>query len=220
LSQYLIDCTAYQKQLFDEWTLYPNGIPRTLKMAFSTCEGTEFEDSLLIQVIDNNIQTDPGSLHGIQALLHTSSLISIFDKYHTLIYANPAFRTIFTKPNIHLSEYICEKSSLDSIVQGLNLTKYANIEAKVNTMEGIRWHSMRIQQCLDPTTGSPTCLISATDVTEERASKLDLTRQAFTDSLTGLMNRHALVKMIDGSIIQLPRAVFIAICRHRSFQAS
>ena len=200
LNQYLDDCQTQQKTIFDEWTLYPNGSPRTMKMAFCTFHGPGSEHSMLIQILDDDIKTDPGSLHGIQALLHTSSLISVFDETETLIYANPASRALFTRPDISLSEYLCTTDDYQTVVNSMDKKDYVQLEAKVNTNEGERWHSLRVQRCLDPSTGAATWLVSATDVTEERVAKLELIRQAYTDSLTGLMNRTAMVEKIDHEI--------------------
>lgn len=200
LNQYLDDCQTQQKTIFDEWTLYPNGSPRTMKMAFCTFDGPGSEHSMLVQVLDDDIKTDPGSLHGIQALLHTSSLISVFDETETLIYANPASRAQFTRSDISLSEYIYTTDDYQTVVSSIDKKEYVQLEAKVNTIEGERWHSLRVQRCLDPCTGAATWLVSATDVTEERVAKLELIRRAYTDSLTGLMNRAAIVTKIDNEI--------------------
>ena len=200
LNQYLHDCIKHQDIIFDEWTVYPGGKPTTLKMAFSTCVEDESADCMLIQVIGEDIQADSGSLYGIQALMHTSSLISIFDEKRSLIYANPASRAIFTSPDLQMEDYFIDKSELEAILPRLQVNKCSKLDAKVNTTVGARWHAMRVQKCLDPVTGSSTILISATDVTEERAAKLELVRQAGADALTDLLNRHAFVQKVNSRI--------------------
>ena len=200
LEQYLVDCLKYQKTIVDEWTVYPHGKPQTLKLAFCQAGDTDADDTLFIQVIDKNIRAEPGALHGIQALMHTSSMISIFDERNQLIYANPASRALFTQPDLSLSEYVVDDLEVEQIYRGLQMGQRAHCEVRVNTKCGIRWHSMHIQKCQDPQSGAATCLISAIDFTEERDAKLELTRLAYSDPLTGLLNRSALVDKVNDTI--------------------
>jgi diguanylate cyclase (GGDEF)-like protein len=200
LEQYLEDCLKYRKTIFDEWTVYPNGKPKTMKMAFCMGDDSDPADSLLVQVVKEDIRADPGALHGIQALMHTSSLISVFDEHNQLVYANPASRALFTQSKLNLSEYFEDEAEVENIYRKLKMNQRAHCEARVNTKNGLRWHSMHLQKCRDPESGAATCLISATDITEEREAKLELTRLAFSDPLTGLLNRRALVDKVNKCI--------------------
>lgn len=211
LHQYLHDCVRYEKTLTDEWTLYPSGRPQTMRLAFCSCDDFGQRDSLFVQVLDEDIAAVPGALHGMQALLHTSTLISIFNADFDLIYANPAARSIFSGPNISLGEYIADANELRRIVESLMDGKRIEPELAVNTNNGDCWHSMSIQKCPDPGNGEPTYLISATDVTEERAAKLELRKYAYTDSLTGLMNRHAMVEYIEQRISKQDKTQFSVV---------
>ena len=70
-------------------------------------------------------------------------------------------------------------------------------EIEVNTKTGTAWHSIELTNSSDAASGEEAIILSATDVTERREAESEIFRIAYTDSLTGLSNRHALIEDLE-----------------------
>lgn len=208
LQQYLTDAELSDHAIYDEWTIYPNNVPKTMRMAFSKYALDDGRTALLVQILDTQIDATPGVLHSMQALMHTSAMISVFDVSLDLIYANPAARKTFGKRKLALSEYIANESDLKQILKTFEAKGSYCDELMVDTQYGQCWHAMNIQISPDPVNAGRTILVSATDVTEKRRVQQAAIDQAYTDPLTGLPNRLALLNKIKGRINNYPDVSF------------
>lgn len=208
LEQYLADADQADHPFYDEWTLYPNNIPKTMRLAFSKYTLADGRIALLVQILDKQINASPGALHSMQALMHTSALISVFDSSLNLIYANPAARKTLGKRKLTLAEYIADEKDLNKILNTFVAEGSYCDELMVNTQHGQCWHAMNIQTSPDPVNADRTFLVSATDVTEKRRVQQATIDQAYTDPLTGLPNRLALLNRIKQQISCHPESSF------------
>ncbi len=211
LRQFLTDCDQSQRTIYDEWTIYPNNVPKTMRMAFSKYSLNDGRAALLVQILDKEIDATPSALHSMQALLHTSAMISVFDANLNLIYANPAARNTFGKKNLTLSSYIANDTTLTNILKRFEAEGSYSGELIVNTQFGQCWHAVNIQTSPNPVNAGRTFLISATDVTEKRRVQQAAIDQAYTDPLTDLPNRPALVDEIKKRISNQPHDAFTLI---------
>ncbi len=194
LQQYRTDCETTDETFYDEWTIYPNNTPKTIRLALSKYILEDNRSALLIQVLGAKINASPSALHSMQALLHTSTMISVFNDTHELIYANPAARLALGKSQMTLSDYLVERTDLETILGSVADGGSCTVEFPVNTTNGQCWHTMNIEACPDPVTARRTYLVSATDVTEKRRIQQETIDQAYRDPLTGLPNRLSLLE--------------------------
>lgn len=200
LQQYRTDCSLSDETFHEEWTLYPNNIPKTTRVAFSRYVFEDGRVALLAQITDHTVNASPVALHSMQALMHTSAMISVFDTDLDLIYANPEARRAFGTSDLTLSEYLVNPQDLSRLLTILTTESSSNIELPVNTQDGQRWHAMNIQSTPDPVSGRKTYLISATDITENKNIQQQVIDRAYTDPLTGLPNRLAVIENLQTRI--------------------
>ena len=208
LRQYLRDCVQNNSTIYDEWTIFPNNTPKTMRMAFSTHMLEDGRAALLIQILDCQVDATPSALHSMQALMHTSTMISVFNEQLELVYANPAARTAFGSCKMSLVDYIAAKDDRTRVIESFKNEGSCSLELLVNTYQGQFWHAVNIQTSPDPENGRPTYLISATDVTEKRRVQQEQMLLAFTDPLTKLPNRLALLDEIKNRINKHPDESF------------
>jgi len=196
LQQIRSDCLTTGKCHYEEWTLYPNNAPVTARICFSVFGLQDNRTALLVQVVSEVIDTGPRNLHSMQALMHTSAMITLFGNDLSLIYCNPAARDALGDSEITLDSYISDRQQLHATLVTLQQSGSYDIECEVSTTSGMRWHSMSIRTSPDPVSGERTILVSANDITEQRKVQQEAITRAYTDSLTGLPNRLALLENI------------------------
>lgn len=196
LVQTKIDCLASGQSVTQNWTLYPDGVPQNSEAVISSIEFPDGSSALLIHILYERRDETSDTLRSAQALMHTSVMISLYDEDHSLLYANPAARSIAVTNNESLNQKINRISDLKNVLEMLNVEGICDTEVEVNTINGPVWHSMNLQRSLDPVTGKFAILLSSTDITDRRKAQQDAYRLAYTDSLTGLPNRFALLKYL------------------------
>ena len=193
LLQYQEDCLQHDKTFSEDWTLYPGGVPQASRVTFSHYELADGRAGLLVQILGQISESTSTTLHSAQALFHTSAMIQLYDHNLVRIYTNPAARSIAVPGSETLDAFICNAADLEEIQKQLSSHRSCDVEFEVNTVEGVRWHALNIQESPDPVTGHRTLLVSSTDVTDRRIAQAKALSQAYSDSLTGLPNRVALL---------------------------
>lgn len=175
------------------WTLYPGGIPKTVRCIFS---GIRLDDGRMamfnqgLNVVDGSESAD--KLRSIQALLHTSVMISLYDHDDNLLYSNPAARNTRNGINDSFRNRLVDLVDHDAIIAALSVHGEAKKIAKVKTSQGIRWHEVVARSGWDPVTGVPAVLVSETDVTSREEATRQISFFADHDLLTRLPNRRHL----------------------------
>ena len=79
----------------ESWTFYPNGEPRTYCCHSSGFLLADGRMAMLVQATEQKTETSPTMLRSLQALLHTSVMISLYAWDGALLYSNPAARNVF-----------------------------------------------------------------------------------------------------------------------------
>ena len=197
LSQYQTDCAIHQLSYKEFWTVYPKGTPRSAEAVFSPYRLPDNRNALLIQLLFEDVEVTSSSLHSTQALMHTSSMISLYGPDLELKYSNPAARSVAVGDSVSLSDQLVHSEDIERIAADLESEGHCEIECEVDTIEGRVWHALSIQLSPDSVNGETSILVSATDVTERRQAQQQALRLAYTDSLTGLRNRIALLEEVD-----------------------
>lgn len=200
LQQYQADCTHYRESYTELWTLHPNDQPQSAEVVFSPFMMPDGRDVLMIHLLNETPNVDSGTLHSTQALMHTSAMISMYSSDLQLIYSNPAARSIATREGMSLDQHLLNAADLQTMKQLLKDQGNCELECQVQTIEGVAWHAMNIQLSPDSVTGSESILVSATDITARREAQQQAVTQAYTDSLTGLPNRMALLENVTSRI--------------------
>jgi diguanylate cyclase (GGDEF)-like protein len=187
-----------QGQAFTEiWTLYPKGKPKTIRCIFS---GIRFDDGRMgmfnqsLEVLDQKESAE--SLRSIQALLHTSVMISLYDRDDRLLYSNPAARQAYKDADDTFRERLVDPDHHASMIASVTADGEAKCIARVWTPNGIRWHEVVARSGWDPVTGVPAILVSEVDVTAREEATQQISFLADHDMLTKLPNRRHLEREI------------------------
>ena len=173
------------------WTLYPNGEPSTTRCIFSGIRLDDGRMAMFCQGIEERPDA-PETLRSAQALLHTTVMISLYDRDGKSLYFNPAARSSLAGGCSNLNERLLDERDCEGLLASLRRDGVANIVARVNTANGARWHEINARESRDAVNGSPAILISEVDISDLKEAERKAQYLAVHDVLTGLPNRTCL----------------------------
>lgn len=191
LLQYQTDFIDKNAVFTEMWTLYPRGVPRPLQVRFS---GFRLPDGRMAMLCEGRDEMSlvPEAIRSADVLLHTHLMISLHTIEGRTLYCNPAARADFDIRYGSLSDRFVNPQDFESLLQRLNGGGEARLIAEVYTAQGKRWHELIARSCFDPVSGSPSLILSESDVTELKEAEALAQKLAHHDPLTGLFNRLSL----------------------------
>ncbi|MFW9265054.1 GAF domain-containing protein, partial [Nostoc sp. CALU 546] len=121
-------------------------------------------------------QIDRETLRSIEALCHTTLMISLYTMDGLPLMQNPAALRCYggslhansSTENTFLSHFV-DKNVGQQAIEVINLGEMFSIETQVFTNQGIRWHCIDTQCTRDPVTGNSTILVNEKDITKQQA---------------------------------------------------
>ena len=170
------------------WTLYPNGEPSTTRCIFSGIRLDDGRMAMFCQGIEERPDA-PDTLRSVQALLHTTVMISLYDLSGKSLYHNPASRASQPAGAHDLPDRFMDEWDYQFLCEALEKDGAANLVARVNTADGARWHEINARASRDAVNGTPASLISEVDVSDLKETERKAQYLAVHDVLTGLPNR-------------------------------
>ena len=186
-----------QGKTYDEpWTLYPMNQPQTFHCQFSGINIDGGRIAMLCQALETD-QHDPETLHGLQALLLTSVMVSLYDEDGHIVYCNPAAQNMLGNFDHSLEEHFVEQQDYQNLLEVIGKVGEYRGEALVYTATDKAWHEIDVQYGLDAVTGKNAYLVNETNITERRIAQEHANRLAYHDPLTNLPNRANLVEKLD-----------------------
>jgi len=186
-----------QGKVYDEpWTLYPKNRPQTFHCQFSGINIDGGRIAMLCQALETD-QHDPETLHGLQALLLTSVMVSLYDEDGRIVYCNPAAQNMLGKFDHSLEEHFVEQQDYQNLREIISKAGEYRGEALVYTATDKVWHEINVQYGPDAVTGKNAYLVNETNITERRIAQEHANRLAYHDPLTNLPNRANLVEKLD-----------------------
>ncbi|WP_343592102.1 EAL domain-containing protein [Paracidovorax wautersii] len=206
LRQYQQDFEHSAARFTEQWTLYPNGQPRTLHMVFCGHRLADGRMALFCEAMDRQQPSDPESIRSVEALLHTEVMISMYGPRGRLLYRNPAARDRLPEPQPGGLNYIVDRHQRAQLRVSLRRQGEARIVALVQTRQGERWHEISVRRCRDAVTGVPAWLLSEVDVSDVKDAESHAHYLAQHDPLTGLPNRSSLAACFQPALEALGRA--------------
>ncbi|EYF03291.1 STAS domain-containing protein [Chondromyces apiculatus] len=148
--------------LIQDLSIFPSGDPVRLRCILS---GVPLDDGRIAMMCEAHVKhgVDLVQLRGIEAIRHTSALVTLATPLGEVLMQNPASQraygvsaTIegwFTDPAV--LRRILERAADEAIYRG---------EVQIATTEGARWHLTESRPTRDPATGAPAILIQQVDV--------------------------------------------------------
>lgn len=192
LRQYRADFLERDDAVFTEmWTLYPKGVPHPMHVRF---RGVMLADGRMGMLCEGREETSllPEAVRSADALLHTQLMISLHTTDGQTLYSNPAARATFENNHRDLRSRFVDTEDFERLVDRVRREGETSLIAEVHTTRGLRWHELTARSCYDPVSGSPSMLVSETDVSGLKEAEALARKRADHDSLTSLPNRMAL----------------------------
>lgn len=192
LNQYKEDFIRAGATFSEVWTLYPNGEPRSSQMLLSGISLPDGRMGMCCEAIQQ-VDHEPETARSIDALLHTSVMITLADFDGQVLYRNPAARASAPYLSQTLQDRFAENGSFESLFEAINRHGESRILAEALTSQGRRWHEITARQCRDSVTGKAALLVSEVDITELKEAERRASYLAEHDTLTQLANRATIV---------------------------
>lgn len=202
LRQYQLDFASSDARFSELWTLYPRGIPRTMRVMFSGIRLDDGRVAMLCEALGEQ-QADPETLRSAEALLHTPVMITLYDQRGVALYRNPAARHDVASASSMLQQHFADASEGAGFVNALRSDGSALQLCRVNSAAGERWHRISARRCRDAVSGHEAWLFSEIDVSDLKRVEAHANYLAMHDSLTGLPNRHFIERTFRERIDEL-----------------
>lgn len=166
------------KTLVEQWTFYPEGRPISV---LCHCSGIVIEPGRLAMLVEGTVETihsiEQETLRSIEALRHTSVMISLYTLEGVPLLQNPAAHRCYGdtlhpnlgRENTFLRHFV-DPEVRQQARQALEANEVFSIEAEVYTLEGTRWHGLDAWLTKDPATGQTMVLVNEKDITQQRTA--------------------------------------------------
>jgi CheY-like chemotaxis protein/PAS domain-containing protein len=189
----LVAATADGREISEGWTFYPNGKPVTVQATISTHVLDDNRSVLLFEAAP--VEMEPEERRAVEALRHTSTLITLFDQAGAALFSNPAAFSVYGSEAWPFDRRFVDPAVGQSLFEQTLLGQTTVEVCETLTRNGQRYHRMETRQVVDPVSGASGVLLNETDVTarvmaersraaaEQRAAMAEA-RQAFLTDMS------------------------------------
>jgi rsbT co-antagonist protein RsbR len=153
----------------EQWTLYPRGKPATVVVYFSGIELDDGRTGALVQAFPTEGH-DPELVRGIEALRHTSILVTLIDEHGAVLMRNPAVLRAFGG-DADFGGFFVDAGVAPEILSAALEGRVIEREVALRTVEGERWYALEARPMRDVVTGQRAVLVHLADQTARRAAE-------------------------------------------------
>jgi anti-anti-sigma regulatory factor len=125
---------------------------------------------VLIQAFEKAQAPAPDLVRSVEALRHTSLMVTLTDVDGTILLQNPAATRAFGSTHPLADRFVDEVVS-EAILAAARAGEVFLLETQVKTEEGAKWHAIEARTLRDPATGAIVVLIQHTDETLRRQAE-------------------------------------------------
>ncbi|WP_438003230.1 STAS domain-containing protein [Sorangium sp. So ce321] len=160
----------------EDWTLYPRGKPATVTLHGQAIRLDDGRLAVLFQALPKGAGVDASMVRGVEAVRHSSVLVSLVDREGAVLFHNPAaLRAFGDAPRIDAA---FPDEGVGAAVRGaIDADAPWSGEVQVLTADGERWHQVEARRTTDPVTGAPAVLVQQLDVTAQRRAEGQIEEQ-------------------------------------------
>lgn len=178
----------------ERWTFYPEGKAVTVDTMISRITLPDGGWAMLCEGV--RLRPEAEEQRAIEALRHTSALVTLYDADGRRLFGNPAALAVYPARDARFADVFADADAGGILWDALRDTEVIEGGYRMATANGPRWHSLTIRRTPDPMTGEPCVLVNETDVTEEveaqaalanareRAEAAAAARQAFLANMS------------------------------------
>lgn len=155
--------TADGSELSERWTFYPNGRPVTVQATISTFRMDDGRAVLLFEAAPLDVEAEEA--RAVEALRHTSALITLLDEAGAILFSNPAAYAAYGPAEAGLASRFADPERSRWFLDEVRTGRTASRLCEVETTAGRRWHEVDARPVSDPVTGALGVLLNEQDVT-------------------------------------------------------
>jgi signal transduction histidine kinase/CheY-like chemotaxis protein len=149
----------------ERWTFYPNGQPVAVNTTISRITLPGGGNAMLFE--GAVVETEAEQQRAIEALRHTSALVSLYDADGFRIFGNPASLASYPGAGVRFAEIFANGDAGGALWSSALAGEAVEGAYRVITAQGERWHGLAARRTPDPVTGELCVLVNETDITEE-----------------------------------------------------
>jgi anti-anti-sigma regulatory factor/PAS domain-containing protein len=155
-------------QVSEDWTLYPRGQPATMTLHGSGVQLDDGRLAILFQAVQKEQPIEPSMIRGVEALRHTTLMVSIADEQGAAVFHNPAALRVFgNAPS--LADRFADRGA--ELLASVRAGEVFQRELPVQTIDGEHWHSLRATPITDPVSGTRAVLVQQLDIDKRRRAE-------------------------------------------------
>jgi len=159
----LVELTAEGDEVSERWTFYPNGQPFTVEATISAFRMSDGRDILLFEASPTEVGA--GERRAVEALRHTSAVITLFGRNGARLFANPAAYSAYGADGREFPSHFADPQTGQAMFDVAAAGERVAGVHQVATRAGLRWHHMDAHPVFDPVTGEAGVLLNEQDVT-------------------------------------------------------
>lgn len=200
------------KRVEEEWTFYPRGKPVTMRTHIAPIELDDGHMGALFQAFVNE-KPDPEVVRGIEALRHTSVIVTLLDPDGDVLMRNPAaIRAFGDMTPAH--EWYLDENLVPTMIRELAAGRLYKTEAMARTLIGDRWLLLEARRATDPVTGEPAILVHHTDETARHAAERSAAAksqmiQELNQTLTLVERQRQQILALSAPILEIGESVLL-----------
>ncbi len=188
LKQYQRDFVERDAEFVETWTFHPCDHPITVDVIYTGFVMPNGRMAMMCEVIGEEARTSE-TVRTANALLHTDVKVALFGSDGTILYHNPAARSVLPSADCSSAQLFVDPGDFPRMLQDVREKGESKFVTQIYTSSGEKWFDLRTKQCLDAASGEQAYLVTAYDVSELKATTDRAHYLAARDQLTGCYNR-------------------------------
>jgi signal transduction histidine kinase len=149
----------------ERWTFYPQGVAVTVDSVISRIDLPGGGRAMLFEAAP--VAPQAQEQRAIEALRHTSALVSLYDADGYRLFGNPAALANYPGAEVRFAEIFANGDAGGALWSSALAGEVLEGAYRVITADGERWHSLAARRTPDPMTGELCVLVNEADITEE-----------------------------------------------------
>lgn len=193
------------KTVVEQWTFYPQGNAVSVRCVFSGIQIESGRLAMLVEGVTDVMECiDSEILRSIEALRHTTMMVSLYNLDTTPVMQNPAAINCYgdeknsPDPSNAFRKHFVDGNVFEQVITCVAAGEVFTKETQVVTLNRTRWHELDVRRINDPATGKPMILVNEKDITDRK--QLEQQLHEYTDQLQQSLNFEAMLKRITDKV--------------------
>lgn len=220
--QSYLDKFQQGESITEQWTFYPKGgAAVSVRCIFSGIAIESGRLAMLSEGISDALeQVDVDSLCSLEALRHTTVMISLYDLEGQAILQNPAALQCYGDEVRQESEPTFARRFKDPGLANLAMVAVKagdvfSVEVQVQTLQGMEWHGIDVRGTQNPRTGELAILVNESNISDRKRAEIALNQllrqeqqRTFEQLQQTQTDLHASQRLLQLILDTIPQSIF------------